>query len=104
VIDKLTVELNDKGGFYEVEFTNLGLKKVPIDVDFIKRYTKASPCRFPPSKRSRWPGLIPQAAVRGERLCDGVLGQLHCRMAAHPSASKAWRSLQISCTKGSVTP
>jgi ATP-dependent Lon protease len=40
VIDKLTVELNDKGGFYEVEFTNLGLRKVPIDVDFIKRYPK----------------------------------------------------------------
>lgn len=40
VIDKLTVELNDKGGFYEMEFTNLGLKKVPIDVDFIKRYPK----------------------------------------------------------------
>jgi ATP-dependent Lon protease len=40
VIDKLTVELNDKGGFYEVEFTNLGLKKVPIHVDFIKRYPK----------------------------------------------------------------
>jgi ATP-dependent Lon protease len=40
VIDKLTVELNDKGGFYEVEFTNLGLKKVPIEVDFVKRYPK----------------------------------------------------------------
>ncbi|MCE2838566.1 MAG: BREX system Lon protease-like protein BrxL [Cyanobium sp. 49614_E6] len=40
VIDKLTVELNEKGGFYEVEFTNLGLKKVPIAVDFIKRYPK----------------------------------------------------------------
>ena len=40
VIDKLTVELNDKGGFYEVEFTNLGLKKVSINVDFIKRYPK----------------------------------------------------------------
>ena len=40
VIDKLTVELNEKGGFYEVEFTNLGLKKVPIEVDFIKRYPK----------------------------------------------------------------
>jgi ATP-dependent Lon protease len=40
VIDKLTVELNEKGGFYEVEFTNLGLRKVPIDVDFIKRYPK----------------------------------------------------------------
>jgi hypothetical protein len=31
---------NGKGGFYEVEFTNLGLKKVPINVDFIKRYPK----------------------------------------------------------------
>ena len=40
VIDKLTVELNDKGGFYEVEFTNLGLKKVPIDGDFVKRFPK----------------------------------------------------------------
>jgi ATP-dependent Lon protease len=40
VIDKLTVELNDKGGFYAVEFTNLGLKKVPIDGDFVKRFPK----------------------------------------------------------------
>lgn len=40
VIDKLTVELNDKGGFYEVEFTNLGLKKVPIDDSYVKRYPK----------------------------------------------------------------
>jgi len=42
VIDKLTVELNEKGGFYEVEFTNLGLKKVPIAVDFIKRWQISS--------------------------------------------------------------
>ena len=40
VIDKLTVELNDKGGFYEAEFTNLGLKKVPIFEDFIRRFPK----------------------------------------------------------------
>ena len=30
VIDKLTVELNEKGGFYEASFTNLGLKSVPV--------------------------------------------------------------------------
>lgn len=40
VIDKLTVELNDKGGYYEAEFTNLGLKKVPIADDFVRRYPK----------------------------------------------------------------
>ncbi|MDS4030303.1 MAG: BREX system Lon protease-like protein BrxL [Candidatus Contendobacter sp.] len=40
VIDKLTVELNDKGGFYEAEFTNLGLKKVPIGDDFVRRHPK----------------------------------------------------------------
>lgn len=40
VIDKLTVELNDKGGFYEAEFTNLGLKKVPINDDFVRRFPK----------------------------------------------------------------
>lgn len=40
VIDKLTVELNDKAGFYEAEFTNLGLKKVPISDDFVRRYPK----------------------------------------------------------------
>ena len=27
VIDKLTVELNEKGGFYEAEFTNLGTQE-----------------------------------------------------------------------------
>jgi ATP-dependent Lon protease len=40
VIDKLTVELNDRGGFYEAEFTNLGLKKVPVSDDFVRRHPK----------------------------------------------------------------
>jgi ATP-dependent Lon protease len=40
VIDKLTVELNDKGGFYEAEFTNLGLRKVPVNDDFVRRFPK----------------------------------------------------------------
>ena len=40
VIDKLTVELNEKGGFYEAEFTNLGIKKVPVSDDFVRRYPK----------------------------------------------------------------
>ncbi|MEO8849367.1 MAG: BREX system Lon protease-like protein BrxL [Casimicrobiaceae bacterium] len=40
VIDKVTVELNDKGGFYEAEFTNLGLKKVPVPDDFVRRHPK----------------------------------------------------------------
>jgi ATP-dependent Lon protease len=40
VIDKLTVELNDKGGYYEAEFTNLGLKKVPVSDDFVRRFPK----------------------------------------------------------------
>lgn len=40
VIDKLTVELNDKGGFYEATFTNLGLKKVPVSDDFVRRFPK----------------------------------------------------------------
>ena len=40
VIDKLTVDLNDKGGFYETSFTNLGLKKVPVADDFVRRFPK----------------------------------------------------------------
>ena len=40
VIDKLSVELNDKGGYYEAEFTNLGLKKVPVSDDFVRRFPK----------------------------------------------------------------
>lgn len=40
VIDKLTVELNEKGGFYEAAFTNLGLKAVPISADFVRRFPK----------------------------------------------------------------
>ena len=40
VIDKLTVDLNDKGGYYEAEFNNLGLRKVPISDDFVRRYPK----------------------------------------------------------------
>ncbi|MCI0536202.1 MAG: BREX system Lon protease-like protein BrxL, partial [Verrucomicrobiales bacterium] len=40
IIDKLTVELNDRGGFYEAEFTNLGLKKAPVSDDFVRRFPK----------------------------------------------------------------
>jgi ATP-dependent Lon protease len=40
VIDKITVELNDKAGVYEAVFTNLGLKKVPVEADYIKRHPK----------------------------------------------------------------
>ncbi len=76
VIDKLTVDLNDKGGFYEAEFTNLGIKKVPVADDFVRRYPNFSSggsgassmwftkCpsnqrrargRLRPSSRSKWP-------------------------------------------------
>lgn len=40
VIDKLTVELNEKGGFYEAAFTNLGIKDVPISDDYVRRFPK----------------------------------------------------------------
>ena len=40
VIDKVTVELNDHGGYYEAEFTNLGLSKVPAPDDFVRRFPK----------------------------------------------------------------
>ena len=40
VIDKLSVELNENEGFYEAAFSNLGLKKVPIPDDLVRRYPK----------------------------------------------------------------
>ncbi len=40
VIDKVAAELNDKGGFYEAKFSNLGLKNVPIADDLIRRHPK----------------------------------------------------------------
>ena len=40
VIDKVTVTFNDRGGFHEAEFTNLGIKKVPIDDSYVKRFPK----------------------------------------------------------------
>lgn len=40
IIDKITVELNDKGGFYEATFSNLGLKRVKLDSTYIKKHPK----------------------------------------------------------------
>ncbi len=40
VIDKLIVSFNDKEGFHQAEFTNLGIKKVPIDDSYVKRFPK----------------------------------------------------------------
>ena len=40
VIDKVTVSFNEKEGFHEAHFTNLGIKKVPIDDSYVKRFEK----------------------------------------------------------------
>ena len=40
VIDKIKVELNDKTGAYEAEFSNLGIKKVLIDSGTVKVHQK----------------------------------------------------------------
>lgn len=40
IIDKITANLNDKKGTYEIVFSNLGLKKVEINSEFIKKHPK----------------------------------------------------------------
>lgn len=40
VIDKLTVKLNAKKDLYEAEFSNLGLKGVPIEPHYVKDFDK----------------------------------------------------------------
>ncbi len=40
VIDKVSVELNEKSDIYEASFSNLGIKKVQIDSDYVKKHPK----------------------------------------------------------------
>lgn len=40
IIDCVSVELNAQGGFYEMAFQNLGIKKVPVDVPTVKNNKK----------------------------------------------------------------
>ena len=40
VIDKITVYLNIKRDFYEAEFSNLGLKDIPIDEEYPAKYDR----------------------------------------------------------------
>ncbi|MCK4827375.1 BREX system Lon protease-like protein BrxL, partial [bacterium] len=40
IIDRVTVELNDKTGCYEARFSNLGLKRVLIETNYIKKHPK----------------------------------------------------------------
>lgn len=40
VIDKISVSLNDKADVYEAEFSNLGIKKVLVDSDTVKKNPK----------------------------------------------------------------
>src|SRR5690554_3712469 len=40
VIDKVTVRLNPKKDIYEAEFSNLGLKEVPISPSYVKEFDK----------------------------------------------------------------
>ena len=40
VIDKVSVKLNERTGTYEAEFSNLGIKRVLVNSDFIKQHQK----------------------------------------------------------------
>ena len=40
IIDKITVTLNEKRDIYEAEFSNLGLKNIEIDSDYVIKYDK----------------------------------------------------------------
>ena len=40
IIDKITVSLNDKRDLYEAEFSNLGINKVLVDADTVKKHPK----------------------------------------------------------------
>ncbi len=40
IIDKISVSLNEKADVYEAEFSNLGIKKVLVDTDTVKRNPK----------------------------------------------------------------
>jgi ATP-dependent Lon protease len=40
VIDKLTVRLNEKRDVYEAEFSNLGLKGVEVEANYVKEFEK----------------------------------------------------------------
>jgi ATP-dependent Lon protease len=40
VIDRVTVTLNDQRGTYEASFSNLGIKKVIVEADYVKNYPK----------------------------------------------------------------
>ena len=40
IIDCVSVELNAQGGFYEMAFQNLGIKKVPVDVPTVRNNKK----------------------------------------------------------------
>lgn len=40
IIDKVTVRLNPKRDMYEAEFSNLGLKEVPVSASYVKEFDK----------------------------------------------------------------
>jgi len=40
IIDRVTVTLNDQNGTYEAAFSNLGIKKVIVEADYVKNYPK----------------------------------------------------------------
>jgi ATP-dependent Lon protease len=40
IIDKVSVKLNERYGTYEAEFSNLGIKKVLVSIEFVKQHQK----------------------------------------------------------------
>lgn len=40
IIDRITVNLNDDRGIYEATFSNLGLKKIPVETEYVTEHPK----------------------------------------------------------------
>ncbi len=55
VIDKISVDLNDKEDVYEATFANLGINKVVVDSDTVKKHPEAAGQRRVVHRRSRIP-------------------------------------------------
>ena len=78
VIDKVSVDLNDKRDVYEATFASLGIKQVLVDADTIKRHPAHTAVFRCPGGYSR-PGTLqvhrkPAGAVRGlSAACLGVV-------------------------------
>ena len=114
VIDKISVSLNDKSDMYEATFANLGISKVIVDSDTIKKHPKFLPFtklnrglerainRIKPKEVRSVKIITPIQHGQGDKTDRQLIGPV-AMYESQPFSTEAWVYVRVTYQNGKET-